>query len=182
MQRPLSELRLHHVKPTVAPGLQPWKRAPRPHPHWGVDDLRLHLTSGGYAPPPRKRTRGRKGAQEWGVPSHPSQGLPPRPSTLRRCGSLIHVLDLGRAVLPTPRPARGSRKAPGGKELCRLSAAAQRPSSKQRSGEATGEKPANRTRLFSLRAEAKSRSSSLNLAFLSTGMKEKRPTSFRGSL
>ena len=80
MQRPLSEVRLHHVKPMVAPGLQPWKPAPRPHPRWGVDDLRLHLTSRGYAPPPGKRTTGPKGAQECRVPSHTSQGLPPSPS------------------------------------------------------------------------------------------------------
>lgn len=182
MQRPLSELWLYHVNPAVALGLQPWEPAPRSHPLWGVADLRLHLTSRGYAPPPGTWTIGPKGAQEWGVPSHTSRGLPPSPSPFDAVGPSSTVLDRRRPVLPTPRAARGSHKAPGDKELCKLSTVAQRPSSKQCSGEVTGEKTANRTRLFSLRAEGKSRSSSLNLAFLSTGMKEKRPTSFRGSV
>ena len=77
----------------------------------------------------------------------------PKPLRPFAGGPSSTVLDRGRPVLPTPRPTRGSHKAPGDKELCKLSTVAQRLSSKQRSGEVTGEKPANRTRLFSLRAE-----------------------------
>lgn len=187
MQRPLSELRLRHMNPIMALGLQPWEPAPRSHPLWGVDDLHLHLTLQGYGPP-GNWTTGPKGAQEGGVPaaalgpSCTSRGCHQAPPPFEAVGPARTLLDRGRPALPTPRAARGSHKAPGDKELCKLSTAAQRPSPNQRSGDVTGEEPANRTRLFSLQAMGKSCSSSLNLAFLSNGMKEKRPASFRGSV
>lgn len=168
MHRPLSELWLSHVNPIMALGLQPWEPAPSSHPLWGVDDLHLHLTLRGYGPPKKldNRTKGSPGV---GSPSCGPRPItyPPRTATkpppFEAVGPSSTLLDRGRPALPTPRAARSSHKAPGNKELCKLSTAAQRPSSNQRSGDVTGEKPANRTRLFSLWAVGKSCSSSLNL-------------------
>lgn len=118
-----------------------WEPAPSSHPLWGS----------GPAPPFDSSSYGPQeiGQQDQGSPGvgSPSCGprpimYPPRTATkpppLRGCGSLIHTFGPWTPSPPNAQDMRSSHKAPGNKELCKPSTAAQRPSSNQRSGDVTG--------------------------------------------